>query len=355
MSSSALQTLLDETLGAEAIAFGVSSFLFGILTIQVLLYFRSFRDDAGWVMCVVTFVWMLEFADQCFIAKATYYYTVTRWGQVQGIISEPPLWAFIFQQTFGTIVGTIVKLVFTLSSFFGEVSNRNYFVTGFNAAIITVQFVVGMIYTKRAFDLPNFQNTEALKDTATLALAFGAAADLLVAITLTWYISQLKTGYAESDSLVNRLIVYGLATGGLSGLLSLLTLILSNVKAMTWMFVASFIVLSKVLAMSLMASLNTRKKASVSLLPRISSRPRPSLSYTATERKSYVPEGAFSSLATLGRSDAVETPTAMVPMGGNERSSEEVDSPTFVVHPGPATTADRLEPRRAVFSAPLSP
>ncbi|KAH8834971.1 hypothetical protein DL96DRAFT_1701980 [Flagelloscypha sp. PMI_526] len=337
-------SFIDDTLGAQAIAFGVSCVLFGILSIQVLLYFRAFSDDAGWVRMVVVLVWILEFVDQYFITKSTYYYTVSMWGNLAGLVVDKPLcesfrsirWPCLYlavqlQQTFGTIVGTIVKTVFTIRIW--RFSNRNYFVTGLNAAVILVQFALGMVYTKRAFDENTFLNIGNLKNTANEALAVGAAADFLVAVTLTWYFSQLKTGYTESDNLVNKLILYGLGTGAISGFLSLLTLVLYNVRTQSFM-------------------LNTRKRSTHSSARQPSTGVRPFVSTTVDESNmSQAPE-MLSPAVSMGQIDRMEMVTVPLPSDTNMAALESGFSP--IVHAGPGSKMERLKPNRAVFSAPLS-
>ncbi|KAH8795233.1 hypothetical protein DL96DRAFT_1826847 [Flagelloscypha sp. PMI_526] len=343
-------SFIDDTLGSQAIAFGVSCVLFGILSIQVLLYFRVFSGDTMWVRNVVMLVWILEFVDQCIIGKATYYYTVTMWGNLVGLVVDKPLWAFILQQTFGSIVGTIIKIVFTVRIW--RFSNRNYFVTGLNAIIVLVQFALGMVYTKRAFDQNTFLDIGKLMNTANEALAFGAAADFLVAVTLTWYFSRLKTGYTESDNSVNKLILYGLGTGAISGFLGLLTLVLYNVRTQSFMHVASFIALSKVLAISLMASLNTRKRSTSGSAHQTPTDVQQSMSTKVDE--SNIPQAPeiLYPLVSMGQIDRTGAVTVPIPAGTNLAALESGFSP--ILHVGPGSKFERLEPNRAVFSTSLS-
>ncbi|KAH8813603.1 hypothetical protein DL96DRAFT_1821365 [Flagelloscypha sp. PMI_526] len=259
-SSLVTPQILDETLGALFIGFGFSTALFGILSSQVVSYYRLFRADGLYIKVLVPLIWALEFVDQVFIAHGSYHYCVTLWGNPLGLIAEKPLWSLILGQTFGTVVGTLVKGVFAVRVW--RFSGQNYLVTGVLAAVIILQFVCGMYYSNRALAQPTFVTSIVnLKTIATLSLSAGAVSDFITAAALAWYLRKMRTGYDNSDSLVNSLIVYGLGTGFVSGGMSLTTLILYNVKPQSFDTLASFFVLSKILAISFMTSLNTRKSS----------------------------------------------------------------------------------------------
>lgn len=43
---------------------------------------------------------------------------------------------------------------------------------------------------------------------AIVALGLGVLTDVLTAVSISWYLRKLKTGYKNSDTLVNKLIAY---------------------------------------------------------------------------------------------------------------------------------------------------
>ena len=54
----------------------------------------------------------------------------------------------------------------------------------------------------------------------TMSLAFGALTDIVTAIALCYFLQGLRTGYAKDDSLVNRMTLYAINTGGLTSYVS---------------------------------------------------------------------------------------------------------------------------------------
>ncbi|KAH8831891.1 hypothetical protein DL96DRAFT_1589346 [Flagelloscypha sp. PMI_526] len=250
--------LLDDSFGALFIGFAVSTLLFGILLAQVVSYYRLFRGDGLYVRLMVPLICLLETVDQVFIAHGSYHYLVTLWGNPAGLISERPLPTLVLGQTFGTLVGTLVKGVFAYRVW--RFSGQNYIVTGCLVAVILAQFICGMYYSHQALAQPTFlAGFNRLANIATLSLSLGAASDFITAAALAYYLRKMRTGDNMSDSLVNSLFVYGLGTGFASGGLSVLTVLLYNLERGSLASLACFFVLSKVLAISFMTSLNTRK------------------------------------------------------------------------------------------------
>lgn len=46
---------------------------------------------------------------------------------------------------------------------------------------------------------------------AIVALGLGVFTDVLTAASISWYLRRLKTGYKNSDTLVNKLIAYAVS------------------------------------------------------------------------------------------------------------------------------------------------
>lgn len=49
---------------------------------------------------------------------------------------------------------------------------------------------------------------------AIVALGLGVLTDVLTAVSISWYLRKLKTGYKNSDTLVNKLIAYAVSRLG---------------------------------------------------------------------------------------------------------------------------------------------
>ncbi|KAK7040659.1 hypothetical protein VNI00_009565 [Paramarasmius palmivorus] len=140
-----------------------------------------------------------------------------------------------------------------------SVSNHNLPLTALIVVLSFGQFGLAITYTVKSFGLKKLMYASRLKLIATLALGTGALTDVITAFTLSFYLRKLRTGYKKSDLLVNKLSLYAINTGALTSVLSLGALIFYNVQPTTFQFLAFYFTLSKLYAISLMCTLNTRK------------------------------------------------------------------------------------------------
>ncbi|KAJ3571524.1 hypothetical protein NP233_g3705 [Leucocoprinus birnbaumii] len=224
-----LKPLISRTLGAVFIGFAVACVVYGILITQVFHYFRGYPLDKTRFKVTVIVLVCLETADQMFIGHLVYYYAVENWAQVMVLAQAAMTWSLI------SVVGTIVKTYFGLR--------------------------VWRSYAIKAFALPSIFAARRLQVLGTISLGTGVLTDVVTAATLCYFLNRLRTGYQTSDSLVNMLCRYAINTGVLTSTVSAATVILYNVMPDTNLFfIAFYFILSKLYAISFMATLNTRRQ-----------------------------------------------------------------------------------------------
>lgn len=121
-----------------------------------------------------------------------------------------------------------------------------------------IQLGFSIWYTYTGINLSSFADVHSIYRIANVALALGVFTDILTALTLSYYLRKLKTGYQKADSLVNQLILYAINTGILTSTISVACLISYDLMPKNFVFIGCYFVLSKLYANSLMATLNTR-------------------------------------------------------------------------------------------------
>lgn len=246
---------VDNTLGAALIGFSLSMFAFGILSAQVYTYFQRYPLDKAPYKFLVAALWTLEGSHVALTGHFLYTCAISNWGNPL-ILLGPPLWSVVVQVPMGAFIGFIVKSCFALRVW--RFSGHNIWITGLIFIATLTQLGSSIWYTVVGFRLTSFIKIGSLFNIATISLALGAFTDILTALTLSWYLGKLKTGYQRSDSLVNRLIVYAINTGVLTSTCSAACLVCYDLMPKTYVFIACYFVLSKLYANSLMATLNTR-------------------------------------------------------------------------------------------------
>lgn len=255
---SAARLSIDSTLGAVFVGFAVACCIYGVLVSQVFSYFWRYPQDRPHFKLTVIALLLLETADQTFIGHLSYYYSITSFAKPENLIRATVTWSFILQITVGAIVGAIVKASFGLRVW--RFSERNWYITGIVMFLTFGQLGLALAFAIRAFALPSVFAVHRLQNLGTVSLACGVATDVVTAAALCYYLNRLRTGFAQSDSLVNSLCRYAINTGALTSAVSITTLVLFNINAQNNLyFAATYFILSKLYAISYMATLNTRR------------------------------------------------------------------------------------------------
>ncbi|KAJ2913365.1 hypothetical protein MD484_g7047, partial [Candolleomyces efflorescens] len=254
----AIQPTIDATLGAIFLGHTVACVVYGIVVTQVFMYFRNYPGDKTWFKWVVVAILVLSTSDQAFITHILYHYCILHYADVNVLFQAKTTWSLILQLTAGAIVGFIVKSYFAFRVW--RFSSRNVWISGLIGLLTVGQLGLALAYTIEAFKLPDVFAVHELRTLGTVSLGTGVATDVITATALCYFLNKLRTGLASSDSLVNNLCAYAINTGVLTSTLSIATLVLYNgVQGINLYFVATYFILSKLYAISFMATLNTRR------------------------------------------------------------------------------------------------
>ncbi|KAJ7761805.1 hypothetical protein B0H16DRAFT_1530597 [Mycena metata] len=249
---------LDNTLGAIVVGFAVACVIFGILLTQGWTYFSRYNSDSTLYKLLVVLILLLETTDQSFIGHAVYFYTVTSAGNATAVATGTTTWSIILQQAVGSVVGTIVKCCFATRVY--RFSDRNIFITGFIILLSLGQLAVALIFTIQAFQLPSIPAVFRLKTLATISLGLGSFTDVVTAASLSFFLWRMRTNHkSAANSLIMRLVMDAVNTGILTTAVSLSTLFLFDFLTGNLIFAATYFMLSKLYAVSFLATLNARR------------------------------------------------------------------------------------------------
>lgn len=250
--------MINATLGAIFIGFALACTVYGIVLTQIFIYYRNYPGDRILLKGMVIVILLLETADQAFIGHILYHYCILNYANLTGLLQANTTWSLILQLTIGATVGAIVKVYFAFRVW--RFSSRNIWITGLILLLTLGQLGLATAFTIEAFKLPNVFAVHELRTLGTVSLGTGVATDVVTAIALCYFLNRLRTGLKSSDSLVNNLCAYAINTGVLTSTVSVATLVLYNgVGGLNLYFVATYFILSKLYAISFMATLNTRR------------------------------------------------------------------------------------------------
>ncbi|KZV75353.1 hypothetical protein PENSPDRAFT_87821 [Peniophora sp. CONT] len=244
-----------ETIGCLYIGWGASALVTGMLCLQTWTYFNRYPQDPWGYKLLVASLMVMETVHEVFVGHVGWFYGIENFGNPLTLLDKP-VWTLSTQVLLGAFVGTVVKICFALRVW--KFSKKGVLITGLIMGMAFAQLGLAAAYTVRSTSLRLVEAAE-IKTLATTGLALGCATDIVTALSLSYFLHKMRTGYAASDSLITRLIVYSVNTGAITSLCSLAVVITYNLMSTNFVFMACYFVLSKLYANSCLATLNTRK------------------------------------------------------------------------------------------------
>ncbi|ETW81806.1 hypothetical protein HETIRDRAFT_173484 [Heterobasidion irregulare TC 32-1] len=169
--------------------------------------------------------------------------------------------------------------------------SRNWLVTGLIVILAFIHFSLGIVFTVEAFLLQEFSRYTQLTWITCTGLGSAAAADLLIAISMCYYLFRSRTGFQKTDSMITTLMLYSINTGLITSIVATGAVIAFATMPLNFIWLGFFWVLGKCYVNSLLASLNGRE---------------------SLRERSHVDPSSFLQLSTIRRDDELPGPRSRV-------------------------------------------
>ncbi|KZV66855.1 hypothetical protein PENSPDRAFT_76251 [Peniophora sp. CONT] len=264
MASSAIGRILEvdvlptteNTIGAIFIGWGVSAVLYGMFVLQAWEYFHRYPTDNLYHKALVASIWVFETIHQAFVGHYCWEYTVKGYNSGQVLFVKRTVWSLSALVLLGGIIGTLVKLYFAFRVYrLGKGSNL---ATGLICVMALAQLGTATAYAVKS-SMIALTELVTLKGLGSTSLALGAATDIVTALTLSFYLNGMRTGYRRSEGLINKLIGFSVRTGALTSAVSLAVLILYQTMPGNFVFISFYFIVCKMYSNSCLATLNVRR------------------------------------------------------------------------------------------------
>ncbi|KAJ8517732.1 hypothetical protein ONZ45_g5117 [Pleurotus djamor] len=247
---------LTSSMAAIQIGILVSSFLFGVVTLQAFLYYRNYPKDAIYIKIFSAVVWILELFGMIFSGHLVY-------SSAIGPARTAPVLMFIDPpyQILATILitnwsGCVVQFYF--------IDRVRRFTKLLWPAVIcailvlyTFAGVILLVVIGKTKGLLEY--TIHWRWLSISGLVISAAVDIFLAAMLCWNLaSQRKSLFKRSTNLIDRIISMTIATGLLTSIVAVATAILNLALPFHLIYMGVYICLARIYANSYFASLNAR-------------------------------------------------------------------------------------------------
>ncbi|KAF8215734.1 hypothetical protein K438DRAFT_608440 [Mycena galopus ATCC 62051] len=251
---------IPQTLGALLIGGLFATLLAGVVNLQVVFYCRTYQKDPLPVKVLILAVWVLDNLHTGFIWGGLFACLVQNYGEQDTINSIP--WCIALTVIITALVTFVVHCFFAHRIFL--LSKKNWFMTLPILALTLLRLVAASVST---WEMLRYHRFDIFRVKArwifTLGLSVSSAVDILITGWLVYLFRRNRTGSGRFNDILDKLILYGLETGSLTCLGTIITMLLWVITPKNLIFLGLHFVIAKLYANSLLVTLNTRKHIQV--------------------------------------------------------------------------------------------
>ncbi|KAJ7095659.1 hypothetical protein C8R44DRAFT_684396 [Mycena epipterygia] len=251
---------LDGTLGSTLIGSVFGTLLFGILTLQTFNYYRLYPNDSVILKILVASLWFFDLGHSICVWHSIYQMTVTFYGQIQHILNPP--------RSLEISVLFTALIILTVQTFFAgriRVLSGHWHITIICSLLTTLRFAFSIVLLVTFATSTGFSVLQTkIHWTFTTVSSLGPAVDLITAISLCYFLWEIRTSrapFTQTRNILDTLILWTIETTVITSFAGIMQLILFlSRKDLAWM--AFYMIQSKLFSNSMLASLNNRKRRS---------------------------------------------------------------------------------------------
>ncbi|KAI5115278.1 hypothetical protein M0805_003832 [Coniferiporia weirii] len=233
--------------------------LWGAGSVQLYFYHDNYsKSDKLWLQLYLYVMYVLDTVHQINMWVSLYKYFVKDFANPTLInqIGRPITDSVILS----AIVCALAQLLYLMRIW--HLSKKNYILTGILGIFILTQFVVTVIYFAQIYNLT--ENTKLMDRAEIITVrvlnASITATDVCIATAMAFLLHSQRSGIKQTDTLINRLIMYSIATGLVTGAVGVVALISAFALPKTFIYLFFDLLLPKLYINSILALLNFRQK-----------------------------------------------------------------------------------------------
>ncbi|KAF9450454.1 hypothetical protein P691DRAFT_652540, partial [Macrolepiota fuliginosa MF-IS2] len=218
----------------------INVFLFGVVVVQMYIYYTTYKK-------YIFIVFVVDAANTVFNVIYIYNGVIVHFG-------------LLIYSTFipKSIIGLMVQLCFAWRIYVLTSSRLMVMVV---VGLASTGAVGGLIVAYGAVAVPEFTALQELQKFVIIWLVGASAADITITATLVWFLIQRhKTGFRRSDIMVDRIIRVTMQTGLVTSVVAIVNMIVFIIE-LTMILRRHLLInltLSKLYSNSLISNLNSR-------------------------------------------------------------------------------------------------
>ncbi|KAF9461110.1 hypothetical protein BDZ94DRAFT_859739 [Collybia nuda] len=246
----------DRIFGALFVSAVISAMLFSGTCIQAFYYFQHYRSDKLLTKLFVAMLLVLETLQTIFNTYNVYRFTITSYtGDPFTLLNTD--WAVSAEVSQSSIAIFAVHMFYT---------RRVYYVSHKNVPLVTALFTLVLAHfgmhiatAVKAFQILDSKSAMHLIPYLEATISLAVATDIMIAVSLSFYLHKSRSGAQNTDAMINRLIVHAINNGILTGVFDVLVLTIAAAYPKNMVYIAIYQVISKLYTNSVLATLNSRR------------------------------------------------------------------------------------------------
>jgi len=182
-----------------------------MVLMQAREYYRTSMKDPRWIKYMVAFLLIVDTLNTIFDLYIAYHYSVLEFGNAKGIYNS--FWAINTHPAFSVTIASIVQ------SFFGwrvKKLTGNNWLAGIIVVLSIAQFLAGIGTTISTAIITNLAQYHKFQSIIIVWLVLAPLDDLIIAVSLTWYLRSHKTGFSSTDDITSRIIRLTIQNGAIT-------------------------------------------------------------------------------------------------------------------------------------------
>ncbi|KAJ7286455.1 hypothetical protein C8J57DRAFT_664216 [Mycena rebaudengoi] len=234
----------------------LAAYLFGVLTVQFYFYHLSFPRDAKSVKWLVYIVFLIDFASTIMSFADAYHWFAEGFGNL--LTLDDIHLSAIDTPMIGAFLAAIAQCYYCYRLW--TINHKTLPICVLVVMLALAQVVSGIYGAVVGHQVGKFsQAGTALRPTVYILNIGAAAADVLIAATMTILLTRSRTRTAQTEFIIKRIINLTVETNLLSSIFAVLTVILLVGSPTNNYFTCPSIILGKIYSNSLLLMLNNRK------------------------------------------------------------------------------------------------
>lgn len=245
---------LDSTQGALFIGTSVAGILFGVSCLQAFFYANHYLSDPWRLKALVAATFICDMLHQLMCSHSVYEYLITNYGNPQALASIP--WSLVAEVQATAFIGLFVQSFYATRVY--RLSEKNWWLTAIVSSPILPSFAMQTVYTIKMSSYTNLGDLGKIAVLAQTINVLNAVCDIMISIAMVYLLHKSRTGLKQSNTMINRLVIFVVNTGLLTSACATLALILLLASPNTLIYAVFFFTTPRLYANSLFATLNAR-------------------------------------------------------------------------------------------------